>query len=310
MTSLFLLMVGVMVLFGTGVPTLRRLRANARDQHDIEARLLALQSPLDESGEPIRYAAAPGGAWAGGPRFIRVLLSRADVELRPAVLLPVFAAVVGACAIGGLVFGWVYAGAALAGIVVVAVYGFVRLAKMRLAKLIEGLPVLLDSTRQLLVIGNSLQQALVKAANDAEPGVQRYLGRLLRRVQNGASVPDGLGWLAEQLDVPEMHMFATAVQTNNRYGGRVSTVLQNLTQILRDRGRVERELRASTSETRASALVLCLLPVAMAVMISFVNRSYVTFFINTSAGNRMIMVACGLEVLGILLMRRIMRLDP
>ena len=78
---------------------------------------------------------------------------------------------------------------------------------------------------------------------------------MIRRIDNGAPIPDAVTWLAARLEVPELHMLATAIETNFRYGGRMSVVLANLVQILRDRARVGRELKAATAEIRFSAIV-------------------------------------------------------
>ncbi len=132
---------------------------------------------------------------------------------------------------------------------------------------------------------------------------------LLRRVQYGAPPGDSVAWLAERLDVIELHMLAAAIQTNARFGGRISTVLANLTQILRDRARVERELHSATAETRMSALVLGALPVVVAAFIGVTNPSYIAFFLDVPQGHKMIAIALGMEVAGVLIMRRIMRID-
>jgi tight adherence protein B len=82
-----------------------------------------------------------------------------------------------------------------------------------------------------------------------------------------------------------------------------------LTQILRDRARVERELHSATAETRMSALVLGALPVVVAAFIGATNPAYIAFFLDAPQGHKLIGIALGMEVAGVLVMRRIMRID-
>jgi len=104
-------------------------------------------------------------------------------------------------------------------------------------------------------------------------------------------------------------MFALAVQANIHYGGRLSNVLISLSQALRDRARVTRELRAATAETRVGSMVIGSLPVAAAILMTLLNPTYLPFFRDTADGHELLMVAIGLQVTGVLVMRRLLRLD-
>ena len=77
----------------------------------------------------------------------------------------------------------------------------------------------------------------------------------------------------------------------------------------RDRDRVTRELRAATAETRVSALLIGALPVIAFVLMSALNPRYATFFMPDPTGHRLLAVAGGLQVLGVVAIRRLLRLD-
>jgi tight adherence protein B len=306
---LIILVIGLTVLLGTALAALRAILANIVERRHLDTRLLQLHAPVGGLAEPARRAGNPAELHAGAPHMLHIALSRADIKLQPSGVMTAWLAIAALCATIGVLWGWVASVATLVTIGLAITQGFRLLSRYRLSGLLDGLPSLLDNTRQLLLVGNSFQQALIEAVGHSDPAVQRYFGRLLRRMQHGAAVNDGLTWLAESIELAELHMFAIAVQTNLRYGSRISVVLTNLTQILRDRSRVERELRSSTAETRLSALVLGLLPVAGGAMIGFINPQYVQFFLTTPQGHHLILIAGGLELAGVLVMRRIMRLD-
>jgi tight adherence protein B len=309
MNPVMLLAAGLAMLLSLGVPALRVSRIRAAERRHLGKRLDTVRAPLEEIEELTSPRHQAHWLMARAPRFIRLWFARAGVTLqwRGAILFGLGIAATGGVAFlfGGVVVG--VAGTIAAFGLVLAVFRII--AARRLASFVDGLPLYLDGTRQLVMVGNSLQQAMVKAGEGCGPGVTRHLAPLLRRVQFGAPPGDSVAWLAERLDIIELHMLAAAIQTNARFGGRISNVLNNLTQILRDRARVERELHSATAETRMSALILGALPVVVAVLISATNPMYLDFFMNEPQGHKLIAIALGMEMAGVLVMRRIMRID-
>jgi tight adherence protein B len=309
MSPVMILAIGVVLLLMIGVPAFRVSRIHAAQRRHLEQRLASLRAPAEEIEELTSPRQQAHWLMLHAPRFIRLGLARAGLTLqwRSVMLFGLIAAV--ACALATMLAGVVIGVVALVAALGLALGLFQMVASRRLAAFIEGLPMYLDGTRQLVMVGNSLQQAMVKAGEGCSPGVARHLAPLLRRVQFGAPPGDSVAWLAERLDIIELHMLAAAIQTNARFGGRISNVLTNLTQILRDRARVERDLRSATSETRMSALILSALPIVVAILISFTNPSYIAFFRDEPVGQRLLCIALGMEVVGVLVMRRIMRIE-
>jgi tight adherence protein B len=243
------------------------------------------------------------------PGWLRVTLLRADYVPDGGTIT----LAVGAALLLGGVLGWQVnwvAGFGLALLLLAAGPVALRLmAARRIAVMVSGMPFFIDSVRQMLISGVSLQQALGRITAGAEPGMRRYLQPMARRMQNGAAVGDSLVWLADRLDLAEMHMFAAAVQANLRYGGRLSNVLGNLANTLRDRERVTRELRAATAETRVSAWLIGALPAVAFALMCMLNPKYATFFFTDPTGHRLLAVALGLQILGVVAIRRLLRLD-
>jgi tight adherence protein B len=72
--------------------------------------------------------------------------------------------------------------------------------------------------------------------------------------------------------------------------------------------RIRRDLAAATSEAKVSAKVLIGMPLICMVMLVAMNRTYIDFFISDPRGQKMSIVAIALEFMGILIIRRMMRL--
>jgi tight adherence protein B len=308
-TPALALLTGLAVLLTCLVLALVRARREARLARHLAARLEGLRPAIDRLD-----AERLSQSWLARlsrrlPYAVQVRLARADIDAAlPQLLLPVVAVILADIVVVRF-FNPLLAIAVTGAAMLLAVVLFQMLAARRMDAFVESMPGLFDLIKHLLLAGNSLQQALVKAIESSTAQAQRYLRPVARRVQNGAPVAESILWLADRLDAPELFIFGTGVQTNSRYGGRMSLMLGNLSQIVRDGLRVRRELRSATAETRLSAIVLSLLPIGVSVVIAFANPGYMHFFVETTQGRHMAMVAVGLQVLGMLIMRRILRIE-
>lgn len=165
----------------------------------------------------------------------------------------------------------------------------------------------LERMQQLLSVGHSLPVALRRAAENSPPVVARSLAPTIRRIDNGAGFADSIERCADELDIYELHLLATATRTNLRFGGSMTNVLKNMMENIRKRAAIERELRANTTQIRASAWVLALLPVLVGALVMLSNRSYARWFLVTPTGHAMIAYAVVSQLLGGLCMRVIVR---
>ncbi|MFB9051175.1 type II secretion system F family protein [Sphingobium indicum] len=288
------LILSLLILMGIGWPLLAR---QARQRAAIDRRLGLAPT-----------AAMPRPAVLAAPDRMAPLLAQAQIDVTARGLGMVGGGLLLIALFALLAAGPVAALAVVAG-VPMALIGWVRRrAQRRVEALIEALPYYIDAVRQMQAVGNSLAQALDRALADAPAVVRSYIAPVARRLELGAPVADAMQVLAERLRVPEISMLAAAIRTNMRYGGSISAVLLNLANILRERIRIKRELKAAISEAKISGRVLIVMPlVAMAVLVAM-NPDYIDFFLRDPRGHRLAAIALVLQGMGMLVMRRVMRL--
>ena len=181
-------------------------------------------------------------------------------------------------------------------------------ARRRIDALIEALPHYIDAVRQMQMVGNSLPQALERALLEAPDKVRAFMAPVARRLELGAPVADTMQLLSQRLRVPEVAMLAAAISTNLRYGGSITTVLANLSGILRSRIRIRREMEAATSQAKVSSRILIVMPIAAMVLLMAANPDYLDFFVRDPRGHRLAIIAVVLQGMGMLVMNRMLRL--
>ncbi|MBO9580459.1 MAG: type II secretion system F family protein [Sphingobium sp.] len=242
------------------------------------------------------------------PDMIAPLLARAQIELSARAIILGIAAVLLLAMLGLLMSGPTAALLALVGLPLAA-YAYVsRRANRRIDALIQALPHYIDSVRQMQMVGSSLPQALERALLEAPDSVRSFMTPVARRLEWGAPVADTMQLLSLRLRVPEVAMLAAAIATNLRYGGSITAVLANLSNILRARLRVRREMDAATAQAKVSARILIAMPIVAMVLLMAVNPAYLDFFTGDRRGHTLAIVALCLQGMGMLAMKRMMRL--
>lgn len=231
-------------------------------------------------------------AWGIAPRTLNTLALTA-------VGLAVIAALQGGALIGAMVLGLCL----LLGTFAI----WLRLGRRR-AKMLTQLPSFLDNMVRLLSIGNSLHAAFQFASSN----VPQPLGTALQHASASLNVSPDLGQAMAQLErtwgLPEFGLLAAVFRMTTRYGGRADMVLERVSSYIRDRQSAERELHSMSAEVRMSAWILALLPIVVGTMIMLLNQGYFMRMWNDAMGQKMILVAAGLQVFGSFLLYRLARL--
>ena len=183
-----------------------------------------------------------------------------------------------------------------------------RRLTMRRNKLLQQLPGFLDNMVRMISIGNSPHAAFQLALGN----VPSPLGDALQQAAAMLSASPDLGQAMAQLErswrLPEFGLLAAVFRMSVRYGGRADLVLERVSAYIRDRQSAERELHALSAEIRLSAWVLALLPVGVGTLIMILNQGYFLRMWNDASGQRMVLLAIGLEGVGALLLYRLAQL--
>lgn len=231
---------------------------------------------------------------------------RLDADLRRAgmrtrggdfavVLALVFlASIVALPAVFGPTVGLVFAVAAVA-----VPYLVIRRRAGRHAREFEAqLPAVLDLLASALRAGQTEPQAFALVAEQMKGAAQEEFGRMKREIDLGANVDSVTQSLLERLPSRELELVVDAVQLAHRVGGDLAEMLSAIAGAIRDRGRLEGEIRALTAQQRASVwLVTALAPIGL-LFISFINPEWGALLFGTAMGRIVLGIALILEVIG------------
>ncbi|NIF83060.1 secretion system protein [Comamonas sp. Tr-654] len=209
----------------------------------------------------------------------------------------------------GLAVGWLAASAALVLLGIGFFFWLYSRAQKFRARLTQQLPGFLDNTVRLVTIGNSVQAAFQMAAASTKDPLQSVMEKAASLARAGMDLENAVAHVARQTRLDELHLLAAILRISVRYGGRVDLLLERVAHFMRDREQAEQDLSAMTAETRMSAWVLSLLPVAVCCLIISFNASYFLNMWNDAGGRNIIWAAAALQVFGVVLLYRMAKLD-
>jgi tight adherence protein B len=167
----------------------------------------------------------------------------------------------------------------------------------------------------LSLISNSLRsgfafiQAVELAAKQIDPPMSEELLRLLRDVSLGAPQDVALQELADRTGSYDLDMMVSTILIQRNTGGNLSEILDNVADTVRERERLQAEIRSLTASQRLTGRILSLYPVALGVMFWLLAPDIWGVLLEDPLGRIFLGVAIILQILGAFTINRILKLD-
>ena len=121
----------------------------------------------------------------------------------------------------------------------------------------------------------------------------------------GQSLDDSLKDMSNRIESTDFAFFVTAVLIQRQTGGDLSEVLRNISGMIRQRVRLQQQVKAKTAEGRFTGYIMVGFPVIMFFIASTLNPEYAQILLHTGPGLKMLAFAFFLQILGLLSIRKI-----
>jgi tight adherence protein B len=138
----------------------------------------------------------------------------------------------------------------------------------------EQFPVALDVFVRGLRAGHPVAAALDLLTVEMPDPIGSEFGTVMDEVTYGADLRDALADLAERWDLEDMRMFVVSLAIQNETGGNLAEILENLSQVIRERASMMMKVRALSSEGRMTAIMLTGLPIFALTLLFLVRPSF------------------------------------
>jgi tight adherence protein B len=184
-----------------------------------------------------------------------------------------------------------------------------RAAAKRMALFEEQFPEAIDLIARALRAGHALPTSLQMVADEIAAPVGSEFRLLFDQQNFGMSLPDALKAFGNRIPLIDARFFVTAVLTQREMGGNLSEVLDRLAAVIRDRFKVKRQVRAISAHGRITGVVLGFLPPAVAAILFVLSPQQIRLLVDDPIGVDMVIGAIVLQIVGVLIIRRIVRVE-
>ena len=175
----------------------------------------------------------------------------------------------------------------------------------RLRRFSGGLPDAIDLICRALRAGHSLSAAIEIVGQEAIEPVRTEFREVYRQQNFGLPQRDALLQLARRVPSSDLQFVVTAMLVQRETGGNLVDILERTVAVIRDRIRIEGEVRIYTAQGRLTGVILALLPIIMFFLINIANHGYAKILIDDPMGRKLIYAGLTFMILGGLIIRKI-----
>ncbi|OFW40814.1 MAG: hypothetical protein A3J29_00600 [Acidobacteria bacterium RIFCSPLOWO2_12_FULL_67_14b] len=179
----------------------------------------------------------------------------------------------------------------------------------RLKRFEEQFPEALDVLSRAIRAGHAFQTALGMVADEMPAPVGPEMKKTFDQQNFGLPLREALNELSERVSILDVRFFVTAVLIQRETGGNLSEILDNLAHVVRERFKIQRQVRVHTAHGRFTGYVLLTLPAFLAVALSFINPDHMQLLFREHMGQVMLAGAMVLQGVGYLWIRKVIKIE-
>ncbi|HEX2159306.1 MAG TPA: VWA domain-containing protein [Actinomycetes bacterium] len=178
-------------------------------------------------------------------------------------------------------------------------------ASRRQAKFEEQLPSILQLLSGALQAGHSLQQAVDTVVHEAGDPIASEFQRVLTEARLGRPLEEAFEAMARRTRSVDFEWTVMAIRLQRQVGGNLAEVLSTVSQTIRDRYSLKRQIKALSAEGRLSSIILSVLPVLLFMALMIFNPVFLKPLYTTSLGLMMLAGAAVLMIFGVFWLKKI-----
>jgi len=189
-------------------------------------------------------------------------------------------------------------------------YGYVSYRRnKRFEKFEELFPEAIDTLARAVRAGHAFTTALeMISAEVAEPVCSEFR-KLYEEQKFGMPVRDALLNLTDRMPLVDVKFFVTAVMLQRETGGNLAEILDNLSYVIRERFKIQRQVRVYTAQGRLTmALLMGMPPVIVAVML-VLNPGFIRPLFSDPIGHTLLVAGITLQTIGYFVIRKIIKIQ-
>jgi tight adherence protein B len=201
--------------------------------------------------------------------------------------------------------GWV---AVLIGTVLPYAYASVR-RNRRFEKFEELFPEAIDTLARAVRAGHAFTTALELITNEVSEPIAGEFRQLFEEQKFGMPVRDALMNLTTRVPLVDVKFFVTAVMLQRETGGNLAEILDNLSYVIRERFKIQRQVRVYTAQGRLTMALLMGMPPIIVALMLMLNPAFIHPLFADPIGHILLVAGITLQTVGYFVIRKIIRIQ-
>jgi tight adherence protein B len=178
-----------------------------------------------------------------------------------------------------------------------------------LKKIDQQLPDTIMLLSNSLQAGYSFMQAVEVASRELPQPICLEFKQLLKEVNLGVNAEQALESLTERVQSEDMKLVIMAVLIQRQIGGNLSEILDNISDTIRSRIKLKGEISVLTAQGKISGFIISMLPIALGFAIFAVNPTYIVVLFTEPIGMAMLGASVIMQLIGIFIIRKIIKIE-
>jgi tight adherence protein B len=312
----FLMASGIFALVFVGVLIFSSSRGTEVEQQREVARRLT--RPADDIEIDVMRKRRPDQAPLLGMLYDLNLLRKLEESMWQAglymrvadILLIIMLLFGGGLFAGNILFHemWFALGAALVlAVIPLMVISFLK--KRRLKAFASQLPFALDLIKSSLEAGHSLQRAMQVLVSEFADPLGTEFRTVLEQNRIGLPLPRALEDMLKRVPEDDLRLLVVAVRVQTEVGSSLAQIVGRLSEIVRTRQRLRLQIKALTAQSRFGGMVVGCLPIVVLCIFSLIQPGYTDQLFHDPTGQKILKFAIGADLLALLTIRRLLRVN-
>jgi tight adherence protein B len=242
---------------------------------------------------------------------IQVMLAQGDTNMRAGNFLALCAMISAVAGLAAFIWsgkGPVAWAAMLVGFLLPYSYASYRRNK-RFEKFEELFPEAIDTLARAVRAGHAFTTAIEMIASEVAEPVCGEFRKLYEEQKFGMPVRDALINLTERVPLVDVKFFVTAVMLQRETGGNLAEILDNLSYVIRERFKIQRQVRVYTAQGRLTMALLMGMPPVIVTVMLLIEPAFIRPLFSDPIGHTLLVAGITLQTIGYFVIRKIIKIQ-
>ena len=168
-------------------------------------------------------------------------------------------------------------------------------------QMVDGLTIMSNGVKS----GLSITQSMERVVSNMEGPIAQEFSLILNKIRLGMSIEDAFNELGERIPRQDVQMFITAVNILKETGGNLAETFDTIVTTIRERQKVEKKIQAMTAQGLMQAVIITVIPFVLLAVFLIIDPNYIKPLFTTTLGWIALIIMFTLQVIGGVMMKKI-----